>query len=137
MTGARLLVTGSRRWADREAVTRALDDAVRGLGAQPADVTLVVGDCPTGADQVATQWARRNGVGLEVFRASWRTYGKAAGPIRNQAMVDSGADLALAFWLPGSKGTTHAMTAARTAGVPVRLLSDGHNAPHGWEANLV
>lgn len=48
------------------------------------------------------------------------TNGKAAGPIRNQRMLDEGKpDLVVAF--PGGRGTADMVRRAKAAGVPVRL----------------
>lgn len=52
------------------------------------------------------------------FPADWSKYGKRAGPIRNQQMLDEGKpDLVLAF--PGGSGTLDMVTKARKAGVVV------------------
>lgn len=52
------------------------------------------------------------------FPADWDRYGKRAGPIRNQQMLDEGKpDLVLAF--PGGSGTLDMVTRARKAGVTV------------------
>ena len=116
----RVLVTGSREWADHDSVTWALDAELRMHGA----MTVVHGDCPTGADAIAAAWAREAGsrgsrVTAEPHPADWGRHGKAAGPIRNQQMVDLGADVCLAFPLGRSPGTRHCMRAAKKAGIPV------------------
>lgn len=54
----------------------------------------------------------------EVHDADWNEYGRAAGPIRNQEMVDAGADVCLAF-PTGGPGTRDCMRRARDAGIRV------------------
>lgn len=109
----RVLVTGSRDWSDYETIRAAL------AAYDIPDAILVVGDCPTGADIIARQlWYFRQ----EVFAADWKQYGRAAGPIRNQAMVDSGADVCLAFIRNGSKGATHCANAAMKAKIPTIIV---------------
>lgn len=100
----RVLVTGSRDWADRQAVHKALDDAfddalVRG----EMEFTVVHGDCPTGADRHASEWAQAMNdcdfawiVSEEPHPANW-SLGRKAGPERNLHMVQLGAHLCLAF----------------------------------------
>lgn len=117
----RLLVTGSRNWEDREAVLIAL---ARVTDEWPDDViTLVHGACPTGADHMADDiWSGFLGRPVERHPANWHRFGKGAGPRRNQEMVDLGADLCLAFILPGSRGTANCVRCAEAAGIPVRKV---------------
>lgn len=72
----------------------------------------------TGADTGAELWAR--GVGCEIrrFDADWNMHGRAAGPIRNQSMLDEGKpDLVIAF--PGGRGTADMVRRARQVGIEV------------------
>jgi hypothetical protein len=72
-----------------------------------------------GADESAAIWAIRRGVTSQRFSASWAERGPAAGPIRNQQMIDEGKpDLVLAF--PGGRGTADMVRRAKAAGVEVR-----------------
>lgn len=120
----RILVTGSRDWTDREAIAHALLDVRdQPRPGVPSRMVLVHGACPTGADAIADEWATAWGWEVERHPAEWETHGRAAGPIRNQKMVDLGADVCLAFPLPGSRGTRHCMGAAERAGIPVREVT--------------
>lgn len=116
----RILVTGSRDWPRRETVWMALNYHARRAG------TIVVhGDCPTGADLHAQQWTETQpDVVVERHRADWQRHGRAAGPIRNQEMVDLGADACLAFPLGASRGTRDCMRRAEAAGIPVFNYGD-------------
>lgn len=117
MTGEyrRVLVTGSRDWADAGAIVAALYPIYR----DHPDAVLVSGACPTGADRLAEDaWETWGGI-VERHPADWERYGRGAGPRRNKEMVDLGADVCVAFPLPGSRGTRNCMTAAERAGIPV------------------
>lgn len=114
----RILVTGSRNWTLIGVIVAALEPLHRNF---PYAV-LVSGACPTGADRIAEDVWESLGGTVERHPANWEKYGKAAGPIRNEEMVDLGADVCLAFPLPGSRGTVHCMQAAREAGIPVRVF---------------
>ena len=86
----RAIVTGNRTYANAEAIRSA-------LRALPEASTVVHGGCPTGSDVIADRLARPMGHVPEIHPAEWHAHGPAAGPIRNQAMVDLGADVCLAF----------------------------------------
>jgi hypothetical protein len=125
----RVLVTGSRDWQAIGVVRRALDEV---LAVLPHDQPLVVahGDCPTGADIMAKVWALTTftpactddfeRVTEEPHPAAWHVHGNAAGPIRNKAMVDKGADICLAFIRNGSRGASHTAALVEQAGIPTR-----------------
>jgi hypothetical protein len=125
----RILVTGSRNWRDRETVRAAIETAL-GTYATIGLPVLVHGDC-VGADTLAhIEWMRllssRPGALAqpEVHRADWKLHGRAAGPIRNQQMVDAGATVCLAFPLGKSIGTRGCMAMAAKAGIPVVNYGD-------------
>jgi hypothetical protein len=70
--------------------------------------------------------AQACGYPFREFSADWQKFGKAAGPIRNQQMLDEGKpDLVIAFHedLENSKGTQDMINRAKVQGVPVRLIS--------------
>lgn len=120
MNRVRLIVTGSRAFADRTLVWDALALARWELG----PFTLVHGAAP-GADTIAAEWVEQHPelqCREEPHRADWARLGRAAGPVRNQAMVDAGAVLVLAFPLHNSRGTRHCIGRAEAAGIPVRVL---------------
>lgn len=67
----------------------------------------------SGADSLAEDFANEIGLPIEVIKADWDTYGKAAGPIRNEKIVKK-CDILLAF-LDGdvTKGTSSAIELAK------------------------
>ena len=113
----RILITGSRDWEDRMSIDWALWEVAEEAGDE--EITVVHGGA-TGADTIAGERAAAYGWNVEVHSAEWDKHGKAAGPIRNQKMVDLGADICLAFPLGVSRGTRDCMRRARAAGIRVR-----------------
>lgn len=116
----RILVTGSRDLTDTDLVHDALSEAFERYD---GDVVVIHGGA-RGADRMAGAWARlmkRYGVKEAVFNADWRTNGRAAGPIRNQQMIDSKPDVVLAFYMEGAGnvGTSDCVKRARLAGLRV------------------
>lgn len=105
----RVLVCGGRDYKDRAAV-----DLVLTL-AKPS--VVIHGGAP-GADCLAGAWALKNGVAVEAFPADWKKHGRAAGPLRNQRMLDeSKPDYVIAF--PGGLGTADMVRRAKAAGLKV------------------
>lgn len=117
MLTKRILVTGSRDWVDRQRINDALFDEIRTFTPNPC--VLVHGGCPSGADHIAhTLWVTNMpGRPIEVYRADWDTHGKKAGFLRNQHMVDLGADVCLAFIKDGSAGASMTANLAEEAGI--------------------
>ena len=114
----RIMVTGSRDWQKPAVIDNALAD-------YDGVHTLVVGDCPSGADRIAKTIAEKRGWDVEVFKADWLNLGRAAGPIRNNQMVLSEPDVCLGFVRNNSRGTTGAMSLATKAGIPVHRFDYG------------
>jgi hypothetical protein len=109
----RVLVCGGRDFSDCKAVFDALDDLAR----HEVVDCIIEGDA-RGADRIAGAWAKRRRVDLRLFPADWNKHGRAAGPIRNQQMIDKGKpDFVLAF--PGGAGTADMVRRAKAAGLPV------------------
>lgn len=107
-----LLVCGGRDYTDRDAAFAALD---RAHAKRP--VTVLIHGAQTGADTLAGEWAEARGVKVIGVRALWEVHGNAAGPLRNQAMLDMEPEGAVA--LPGGRGTADMVRRCRSAGVPV------------------
>lgn len=113
----RVIVCGSRYWTEAVPILRELEKL-------PEETTVLQGGC-RGADEIAARTALLLHMRVETFPADW-SIGKYAGNLRNQKMLDSGADLVLAFHrdLEGtSRGTKDMVGRARAAGVEVRVFA--------------
>ena len=111
----RVLVTGSRTWADKFPVYGALDAL-----AETATLTIVHGAASGGADYWADRWhSFCAGHHIERHPAEWARHGKRAGFIRNTAMAKLGADICLAFIRNDSNGATHCAREAEANDIPV------------------
>lgn len=108
------LVCGGRDYWHPAHVALVLDTL---LSEHPA--MRVISGGASGADSIAAGWAKMRGVPVQVFKADWQTLGRAAGPLRNQRMIDEGKpDVVVAF--PGGRGTEDMLRRAQAAGIPVR-----------------
>lgn len=114
----KILVCGGRKFTDRSAVFDWLDEELKKA---PHDTLTIIQGGATGADKLAREWCRERCVPYENYPADWNGLGNAAGPIRNQRMLDNGKpDIVMAF--PGGRGTSDMTRRARAAGVPVRFI---------------
>jgi len=125
----RVLVCGSRDWDDANVIYKILSslfESYRNL--------VVIEGGARGADKAAAVWADQKGfwppVKHEQYPADWKTYGKAAGPIRNKQMLDEGKpDVVWAFkdrfnWkFDDLGGTENMVERAKAAGIPCYVVS--------------
>ena len=134
----KIIVCGGRTFDDQAWVNHALDD----LYGQVGEFVLVCGGqkrwAPDrgrwiGADYQAATWAMRRGVDYRVVPAQWDRYGRRAGMLRNQQMIDDHhPGLVVAF--PGGPGTANMSSRGRQAGLVVVDLT--HRCPLVTPASL-
>lgn len=110
----RVLVCGGRYFTDENAAWNAISSVEDEYG----EFTEIIHGGAPGADALAGDFARRRRAKEIVFRANWKKHGPAAGPIRNQRMIDEGQP-ALVIALPGGRGTADMVRRARAHGLPV------------------
>lgn len=127
----KLLITGSRDLTRVQSVEEVLNVILKEQGGY---LYLILGDCPTGADHFAKEWADNRRVHYLEFKADWDAFGKGAGPLRNQLMVDQKPDLAFAFTKMGSgnKGTLDTVRRCNIAGIPVKMFIENIEGDGGY-----
>lgn len=108
----KVLVCGGREYRDVQRTFAVLDELHRRDG-----ITLLIEGGARGADSLARQWAVSRKVALRTVLADWARHGRAAGPLRNAAMLALGPELVVAF--PGGRGTADMVRRGRAAGVRV------------------
>ena len=108
-----MLVCGGRKFRD----THRLEVILNGFLHDRRVIRVITGGA-LGADTLAERWAKAQAVECVVFHADWDKYGRAAGPIRNQQMLDEGRPTLLVAF-PGGGGTADMVHRARSAGIEV------------------
>lgn len=87
---------------------------------------LIISGGARGADTLADKWSALHGINMEVYPAEWERYGKAAGPIRNQLMLDrllqEEIPRLLAFLAKGSKGTKNMIDIASNQDINITII---------------
>lgn len=112
----RLLVCGSRLWADYAKV-----EEVLGRVTADVDEVVLIHGAARGADRMAADVARKRGWTVESHRAEWERAGRGAGMARNRRMLLTGRpDFVVAFIderARPSKGTRDMIRRAKEAGL--------------------
>ena len=85
-------------------------------------VRVVVSGGAKGADTLGELWAKKNQKEIKIFKPDWNKFGKSAGFIRNQDIVQN-SDLVLAFWDGNSKGTKNSIDLCEKFGVAVKIIN--------------
>jgi len=134
----KILVTGDRNWND---ITRVVEEL---KGFRPGTI-LVHGAC-VGADIICAAVAEALMFEVRPYPADWTKHKRAAGPIRNQQMLDEEnkpeepIDLVLAFHnnIAESRGTADMLKRVVKAGLPWKLCtsSDDINSPNTGTCEL-
>lgn len=157
----RIMMTGSRDWTDKRSIAAALKRAIKFIGKdpkiQPFELTLVHGDA-SGADRLTARIAEEYfGMFTEAHPADWSVHNKScptkepsngscwkgrasckrAGFRRNQEMIDSGAQLLLAFVKDNSRGSTGTLNIWLKEGRPAIICrQSGESSVKGEFVNM-
>jgi hypothetical protein len=111
--GAKIAFTGGLDCSDHAAIWAALDRA----HAKHADMVLLHGGAPRGAEAIAAAWARTRGIAQIVFKPEWTRHAKAAPFKRNDALLAALPIGVIAF--PGSGISANLADKAKKLGIPV------------------
>jgi len=122
----RVLICGSRGWKDPTPISALIagyDVLAEGKGEK---LIIIHGDAP-GADRLAKRLGKQWGARVIDEPAQWEKYGKRAGFIRNQKMIDDyQPDAIWAFRSYGkSNGTDDMITRGEAAGIPTFVVNGG------------
>lgn len=112
-TGPRVAFSGGLDVTDHRAIWDALDR----VKAKHADMVLLHGGSPKGAEKIAACWADARKCQQIVFKPDWKRHGKAAPFKRNDALLEAMPIGLILF--PGSGITDNLADKARRIGVPL------------------
>lgn len=108
-----VLVCGGRDFSDVDFLEIRLDELH-----EKYNFTKLVHGGARGADVLAGDWAFSREIPRKVYKADWEMYRNAAGPIRNQQMLDS-ENIGLVVAFKGGNGTADMVKRAKKAGIKV------------------
>jgi hypothetical protein len=112
-SGPRVAFSGGLDVTDHRAIWDALDR----VKAKHADMVLLHGGSPKGAEKIAACWADNRKCQQVVFKPDWKRHGKAAPFKRNDALLEAMPIGLILF--PGSGITDNLADKAKKLGVPL------------------
>ncbi len=114
----KLAIVGGRDFDDYDL----LQSTLRLFNRHPKDFpeTIISGGAK-GADSLALRFAGERSLTVRIFPAEWSKYGKSAGFLRNQTIVDN-CDMVLAFWDGVSRGTADTIEKAKRVMKPTFIV---------------
>ena len=122
----RMIVAGGRTFSDYEALANSIEAYLRDSNITYDKLEIVSGGC-TGVDLLGERFANERGITVTRFPAEWKKYGRSAGIIRNQEMINYAADgtsrgILLAFWDGKSRGTGYTVKQSKKVGIEVKIF---------------
>ena len=128
--GTKIAFGGGLDYNDHERIWAALDKAL----AKHADMVLLHGGSPKGAERIAACWAESRGVTQVAFKPNWSKHAKAAPFRRNDEMLSVMPAGVIVF--PGSGITENLRDKARRFGITVWELKGGGSFPPGVQPDV-
>lgn len=98
----KIVVAGSRHFEDYNIAKQYIEECISDIK-KDNELVFLYGMCK-GADLLGEKFAKENGYQIESYPAEWKTYGRAAGPKRNEKMAQL-CDFVICFWDGNSRGT--------------------------------
>lgn len=118
----KIAIVGSREFKDNSFISQIMIKEFAGK----CNEDMFISGGATGADSVSELCIDdfnenfNAQIKKKIFKPDWDKYGKRAGAIRNQKIVDE-ADKVIAFWDGQSKGTKITIDMAKKKGIPVDI----------------
>jgi len=111
----KILVCGGRHYSNRAFLYLTLDDI------KP---NFIVSGAAPGADTLAIEYAKDRGIPYDAMPADWDRYSRAAGPIRNKAMLDAHPDIEMVVAFEGGAGTANMLKQAQQLQFKTLVVED-------------
>lgn len=109
----KVVVSGNRTDKNRDRVWAVMNRIHRACGG----ISHLILTEEKGTDAFAAEWAKNQGIEVQLVLADWKKYGRVAGSIRNEQILDLGPDFIVVF--EGGKGP---LALAKKARVPVFVV---------------
>lgn len=115
-----IIIAGCRDFNDYSVVEKEVMDLI-GKVIGKIEIEIISGGA-TGADALGERFAKEHNLSLKIVPADWKTYGRSAGPRRNEQMARIAGTL-IAFWDGKSRGTKNMIDTAKKLGLRVKVVN--------------
>lgn len=115
-----IIIAGCRNFNDYSVVEKEVMELI-GNFIGKIEIEIISGGA-TGADALGERFAKEHNLSLKVVPADWKTYGRSAGPRRNEQMARMAGTL-IAFWDGKSRGTKNMIDTAKRFGLRVKVVT--------------
>ena len=119
-----ILIAGTRNYTHYETFCKKITDFLERKNISNNDIIIVEGGA-SGVDALAKRYALEHRIKYKEYKADWNKYGKAAGPIRNQQMVDiikENNGMSIFIWDGKSRGTQDCIKRATEARILKEII---------------
>lgn len=115
----RVIIAGTRSFTDYALLERYCNTVLYNKQMTGEKIIILSGHC-RGVDVLGERYANSKGYQVELYPAEWERYGKRAGIIRNEIMVQR-AEALIAIWDGQSHGTQNIIKLAERYGLKIRI----------------
>ena len=114
----KLAIVGSRNYHNYEEFKQ---NILNILTVDNLSIGEIISGGASGADKLAERFAAEYQIPIKVFKPEWKKYGKAAGPLRNQQIIEECTHV-IAFPSVQGKGTQDSIRKAQLLGKPIKII---------------
>lgn len=115
-----IIIAGCRDFNDYAVVEKEVMNYI-GKFIDKVEIEIISGGA-SGVDALGERFAKEHNLRLKVVPADWKTYGRSAGPRRNEQMARMAGTL-IAFWDGESRGTKNMIDTAKRLGLRVKTVT--------------
>ena len=115
-----IIIAGCRYFNDYAVVEKEVMNYI-GKFIDKVEIEIISGGA-SGVDALGERFAKEHNLRLKVVPADWKTYGRSAGPRRNEQMARMAGTL-IAFWDGKSRGTKNMIDTAKRLGLRVKTVT--------------
>lgn len=84
----KLTIVGSRNYNDYTQFKNVINETLKKWNYKITDIEKIISGGAKGADSLAEKFAKENNIILTIYQPDWKTFGKAAGIMRNTDIIN-------------------------------------------------